>query len=137
MSCNGGRLPNQLQQLTRVNGSAGHGDGLTHAIHSARILCAIAKPSSEVPLIRASWGKAMAMAIQTPRELATRLREKAVDCEILAQDVPDHRVRLLGMAEHYWRLADKIDQPRMRPGSLTETFRLAARCGGYPDEATG
>jgi hypothetical protein len=78
------------------------------------------------------------MVIQTPRELATRLREKAVDCEDLAKGLPDHRVRLLGMAEHYWRLADKIDQPRVRPGSLTEAFRLArtARCGGYSDEAT-
>ena len=47
---------------------------------------------------------------------------KAVDCENLAKDLPRHRVRLLGMAEHYWQLADKIDQPRVRPGSLTETF---------------
>jgi hypothetical protein len=65
------------------------------------------------------------MAIQTPRELATRLREKAVDCENLAKGLPDHRVRLLGIAEHYWQLADRIDEPRVRPGSLTEAFRLA------------
>jgi hypothetical protein len=78
------------------------------------------------------------MAIQTPRELATRLREKAVDCENLAKDLlPPQCARLLGTAEHYWRLADKIDPPRVRPGSLTETFKLAARCGGYSDEAMG
>jgi hypothetical protein len=80
------------------------------------------------------------MAIQTPRELATRLREKAVDCENLAKGLlPAQRARLLGMAEHYWQMADRIDQPRVRPGSLTETFRLArtAGCGGYPGEATG
>jgi hypothetical protein len=66
------------------------------------------------------------MAIQTPREWATRLREKAVDCENLAKDVlPAQRARLLKMAEHYWQLADKIDDPRVRPGSLTETLRLA------------
>jgi hypothetical protein len=68
----------------------------------------------------------MAMAIQTPRELATRLREKGVDCENLAKDLlPAQRARVLKMAEHYWQLADKIDPPRVRPGSLTETFRLA------------
>jgi hypothetical protein len=78
------------------------------------------------------------MAIQTARELATRLREKAVDCENLAKGLlPAQRARLLKMAEHYWRLTDKIDPPRVRPGSLTEAFKLAARCGGYPGEATG
>jgi hypothetical protein len=67
------------------------------------------------------------MAIRTPRELATHLRENAVDCEIIAgKDLPSaQRARLLKMAEHYWQLADKIDPPRVRPGSLTETFRLA------------
>jgi hypothetical protein len=76
------------------------------------------------------------MAIQTPRELATRFREKAVDCENLAKDLPRHRDRLLETAEHYWQLADKIDEPRMRPGTLTEAFRVArtARCGNYPGE---
>jgi hypothetical protein len=66
------------------------------------------------------------MAIRTPRELAIRLRDKAVDCESLAKDLlPAQRARLLAMAEHYWQIADKIDQPRVRPGSLTEALRLA------------
>jgi type IV pilus biogenesis protein CpaD/CtpE len=81
------------------------------------------------------------MAIRTPRELAIRLKANAIDCEIIAgKDLPSaQRARLLKMAEHYWQMADRIDQPRVRPGSLTEAFRLArtARCGGYPDEATG
>ena len=74
------------------------------------------------------------MAIQTPRELATNLRENAVDCENLATDLPpEHRTRLLVMAEHYRRLADKIDESRVRPWSLAEALRLSrtARCGGY------
>jgi hypothetical protein len=63
------------------------------------------------------------MAIRTPRELASRLRDKAVDCESLAKDLlPAQRARLLGTAEYYWQLADKIDQPKARPGSLTETL---------------
>jgi len=66
------------------------------------------------------------MAIQTPRELPTRLREKAVDCENLAKDLlPAQRARLLGTAEHYWQLADRLDPPRVRPASLTEAFKLA------------
>jgi hypothetical protein len=87
----------------------------------------MAKPSSETTLLNGAsvQGEGWAMAIQTQREWATRLRQKAADCENLAKDLPQHRVRLLGMAEHYWQLADKIDQPRGRPGSLTETFTLA------------
>jgi hypothetical protein len=80
------------------------------------------------------------MAIQTARELATRLRENAADCENLAKDLPPaQRTRLLEMAEYYWRLADKIDESRVRPWSLAEALRLArkARCVGYPDEAMG
>jgi hypothetical protein len=80
------------------------------------------------------------MAIQTSRELATRLRENAVDCENLAKDLPPaERTQLLEMANHYWRLADKIDESRVRPWSLAEALRLSRtrRCGGYPGEATG
>jgi hypothetical protein len=82
------------------------------------------------------------MAIQTPRELATRLRQKAVDCENLAKDLPRHRDRLLGTAEHYWQLADEIDQPRTRPGSLTEAFSAdvearRAASGGMPNGTHG
>jgi hypothetical protein len=45
--------------------------------------------------------------------------------EAIAKDLPEHRVRLLGMAENYWQLADKIDPPRVRLGSLTEAWGLA------------
>jgi hypothetical protein len=70
----------------------------------------------------------MAIAIQTPREFATRLRENAVDCENKAKHLPhEHRGRMLKMAEHYWQLADKIDQPKVRAGSLFETLGLARR----------
>ena len=56
------------------------------------------------------------MAIRTTRELATYLRQSAADCEQAAsRDVlPDHRARLLIMADRYWRLADKIDESRAR-----------------------
>ena len=58
------------------------------------------------------------MAIRTPRELAIRLKANAIDCEIIAgKDLPSaQRARLLKMAEHYWQMADRIDQPRVRPG---------------------
>jgi len=56
------------------------------------------------------------MAIRTTRELATHLRQNAANCEQAAsRDVlPDDRARLLIMADRYWRLADKIDEPRPR-----------------------
>ena len=81
----------------------------------------------------------MAIGIQSQRECATRLRENAVDCENIAKDLPpEHRTRLLKIAEHYWQLADKIDESRVRPWSLAEALRLTrtARCRGYPGEAT-
>jgi hypothetical protein len=80
--------------------------------------CAIGKPSSETTSLTGVLGRGeKAMAIQTPRELATNLRENAVDCENLAKDLPpEHRTRLLVMAEHYRRLADKIDESRCDRG---------------------
>jgi hypothetical protein len=70
----------------------------------------------------------MTMPIQTPRELATRLRENAVGCENTAKDLPPaQRTRLLELAENYWQLADKIDQPKVRPGSLAKVLSLMSR----------
>jgi hypothetical protein len=69
------------------------------------------------------------MAIRNLRELATRFRQDAADCEESASRhiLPDGRARLLKMAEYYWALADKIDpKPKREPVAKAPMLRRGA-----------
>ena len=67
------------------------------------------------------------MAIRTPRQLAIRFRQNAVDCENVARDSlrPEHDARLLKMAEHYRMLANKIDEPGGRWEAVLKSYGLS------------
>ena len=64
------------------------------------------------------------MAIRTLRQLAIRLRQNSVDCQEIATNHAhaEHQARLLRTAEHYRRLADKIDEPTARWEAFMKTF---------------
>ena len=68
-----------------------------------------------------------AVAIRTPRQLAIRLIQNSVDCQEIATNhpQPEHRAQLLRTAEHYRRLADKIDEPTARWEAFMKTFGYA------------
>ena len=67
------------------------------------------------------------MAIRNPRELAKSLRQNAVDCEkATSNDLrAEHRARLLKTAEHYRKLADKIDEPGGRWEAVLKSYGLS------------
>jgi len=70
-----------------------------------------------------------AVAIRTPRQLAMRLRQNSVDCQEIATNhpQPEHRAQLLRTAEHYRRLADKIDEPTARWEAFMKTLGTLLR----------
>ena len=64
--------------------------------------------------------------IRNTRGLAIRFRQNALDCEKSASNelLPEDRTRLLKTAEHYRRLADKIDEPGGRWDAVLRSYGL-------------